>query len=98
MAAGLLHQIFRRLDLTFESDIVLVAPRHSLGQGNLHLFRGLSGQQGFHGGFGRGRSRRSGGKPGPQFPGAQFSPAIWARALITQAATFEPPLRPTFEI
>jgi acetylornithine deacetylase/succinyl-diaminopimelate desuccinylase-like protein len=36
-----LPEIFRRLDLTFESDIVLVAPRHSLGQGNLRGIRRL---------------------------------------------------------
>ncbi len=36
-----LPEVFRRLDLTFESDIVLVAPTHSLGKGNLSGIRQL---------------------------------------------------------
>jgi tripeptide aminopeptidase len=36
-----LPEVFRRLGLTFESDIVLVAPNHSLGQGNLRGIRRL---------------------------------------------------------
>ena len=39
-----LPEIFRRLDLSFEADIVLIAPVHSLGPGNLkgirHLLKG----------------------------------------------------------
>lgn len=36
-----LPEIFRRLGLTFDSDIVLVAPTHSLGRGNLRGIRRL---------------------------------------------------------
>ncbi|WP_372678165.1 hypothetical protein [Desulfosarcina sp.] len=36
-----LPEIFRRLGLTFESDIVLVAPNHSLARGNLRGIRRL---------------------------------------------------------
>jgi acetylornithine deacetylase/succinyl-diaminopimelate desuccinylase-like protein len=36
-----LPEVFRRLGLSFESDIVLVAPTHSLGQGNLRGIRRL---------------------------------------------------------
>jgi tripeptide aminopeptidase len=36
-----LPEIFRRLDLSFGSDIVLVAPRYSLGRGNLKGIRQL---------------------------------------------------------
>jgi di/tripeptidase len=36
-----LPEVFRRLGLAFESDIVLVAPSHSLGQGNLRGIRRL---------------------------------------------------------
>ena len=36
-----LPEIFRRLDLTFESDIVLTAPTQSLGKGNLKGIRKL---------------------------------------------------------
>ncbi len=36
-----LPEVFRRLDLVFESDIVLVAPTQSLGRGNLNGIRQL---------------------------------------------------------
>ncbi|WP_319409968.1 hypothetical protein [uncultured Desulfosarcina sp.] len=36
-----LPEVFRRLELAFESDIVLVAPSHSLAQGNLRGIRRL---------------------------------------------------------
>jgi tripeptide aminopeptidase len=36
-----LPEVFKRLELSFEADIVLVAPSHSLGQGNLRGIRRL---------------------------------------------------------